>query len=293
MATVTSGYNFTNGETVTPDKLNSLAGSATVSGIVNADISATAAIADSKLAAISTAGKVSNTATTATSANTASAIVTRDSSGNFSAGTIAANLTGNVTGNVTGNATGLSSPASGGLAKAWVAYDPTLAPLTGTGFTPGAGQLINATKSGHGLNTGDSVTLFSQTGNNAVLNGSWSITRVDNNTFTFTITGTNAASYSNATIYPIKVYGSYNIRTVGPASASSSGQHQITFAVPFATATYAALVTPGSVTNQTSWPVGRADNIATTGFQARTVYYSGGTPTAGDYSYTSAVVFSL
>jgi hypothetical protein len=289
MATVTSGYNFTSGETVTPAKLNSLAGSAAVSGIVNADIDAAAAIADSKLATIATAGKVSNTATTATSANTASAIVTRDASGNFTAGTITASLTDTVT----GNASGLSSPASNGLAKAWVAYDPTLAGLTGVGFTPGAGQLINATKTGHGLNTGDSITLFSQTGNNAVLNGSWSITRVDNNSFTFTITGTNAASYSSATIYPIKVYGSYNVRTVGPASAVSNGQHQITFTTPFASATYAAIVTPGSLTTGASWPVGKADLITTTGFQARTVYYSAGTATAGDYSYTSAVVFSL
>lgn len=66
--------------------------------IVNADISASAAIADTKLATISTAGKVSNSATTATNANTASAIVARDASGNFSAGTITANLTGNVSG---------------------------------------------------------------------------------------------------------------------------------------------------------------------------------------------------
>lgn len=63
--------------------------------IVNADINATAAIADTKLATISTAGKVSNSATTATNANTASTIVTRDASGNFSAGTITAALTGN------------------------------------------------------------------------------------------------------------------------------------------------------------------------------------------------------
>jgi hypothetical protein len=45
-------------------------------------------IPDSKLATISTAGKVSNSATTATNANTASAIVARDASGNFSAGLI-------------------------------------------------------------------------------------------------------------------------------------------------------------------------------------------------------------
>jgi hypothetical protein len=42
----------------------------------------------------------------ATSANTASKVVARDSSGNFAAGTITANLTGNVTGTVFGNVTG-------------------------------------------------------------------------------------------------------------------------------------------------------------------------------------------
>ena len=52
-------------------------------------------IADSKLNQITTANKVANSATTATSANTISAIVARDSSGNFSAGTITAALTGN------------------------------------------------------------------------------------------------------------------------------------------------------------------------------------------------------
>ena len=62
--------------------------------IVNADINASAAIADTKLGTISTAGKVSNSATTAASANTASAIVARDGSGNFTAGTITADLTG-------------------------------------------------------------------------------------------------------------------------------------------------------------------------------------------------------
>ena len=54
--------------------------------IVNSDISTSAAIVDTKLATISTAGKVSNSATTATNANTASAIVARDASGDFVAG---------------------------------------------------------------------------------------------------------------------------------------------------------------------------------------------------------------
>jgi hypothetical protein len=90
--------------------------------IVNADVSATAAIADTKLATIATAGKVSNSATTATELNTPNTIVLRDGSGNLAAGAITATsftgpLTGNVTGNVSGNAanvTGTVAIANGG-----------------------------------------------------------------------------------------------------------------------------------------------------------------------------------
>ena len=49
--------------------------------------------------ASNTFSNIPNSATTAVSTNTGSAIVARDSSGNFSAGAINANLTGNVTGN--------------------------------------------------------------------------------------------------------------------------------------------------------------------------------------------------
>lgn len=70
--------------------------------IVNADINSAAGIVDTKLATISTGGKVSNSATTATSANTGSAIVARDGSGNFNAGTISASITGNIAGNLSG-----------------------------------------------------------------------------------------------------------------------------------------------------------------------------------------------
>jgi hypothetical protein len=67
--------------------------------IVNAKISDTAEIADTKLAAIATAGKVLNSATSATADNDVNAIVARDGSGNFSAGTITATLAGSITGN--------------------------------------------------------------------------------------------------------------------------------------------------------------------------------------------------
>jgi hypothetical protein len=52
-------------------------------------------ISNDKLNTITTVGKVSNSATTATNVNTNNAIVLRDASGNFSAGTITASLNGN------------------------------------------------------------------------------------------------------------------------------------------------------------------------------------------------------
>ena len=82
------GWNLITTALVTSDSIEDGA-------ISNVDISNTAGIEDTKLATITSSGKVANSATTATSANTASAIVARDGSGNFSAGTITASLSGN------------------------------------------------------------------------------------------------------------------------------------------------------------------------------------------------------
>jgi hypothetical protein len=87
----------TNTQTLTNKTIS--AASNTISEIANANIAAAAAIADTKLGTFSTANKVQNSATTATSSNSGSAIVSRDSSGNFSAGVITANVTGALTGN--------------------------------------------------------------------------------------------------------------------------------------------------------------------------------------------------
>ena len=67
----------------------------TITGISNSNLDASANIDDSKLATIATAGKVANSATTATKLNTANAIVSRDANGAFSAGIITASLNGN------------------------------------------------------------------------------------------------------------------------------------------------------------------------------------------------------
>jgi hypothetical protein len=78
--------------------------------ITNTQISSTANIADTKLATISTAGKVANSATTASTGNVNSpaTIVARDSSGNFTANIVSAALAGtaNSANNITGGSAG-------------------------------------------------------------------------------------------------------------------------------------------------------------------------------------------
>ena len=81
--------------------------------ILNEDIATTAAITDTKLANITTAGKVANSATSATPNNTVSTIVARDASGNFTASTITGTLSGTAT-NAT-NATNLTGTTVGSV----------------------------------------------------------------------------------------------------------------------------------------------------------------------------------
>lgn len=142
MATVTKGRTFINGDLVTPAALHQLVDSATVSNISNGDLSPTAAIADTKLATIATPGKVANSATTATPLWQNNAIVARDSSGNFVANTISANLSGTAT-----NVSGTVAVANGG-----------------TGGTTAA-----AARAGLGL--GDSATLNTGTASGTVATG--------------------------------------------------------------------------------------------------------------------------
>jgi hypothetical protein len=113
--------------------------------ILNADVNASAAIADTKLATIATAGKVSNSATTATDANTASAIVARDGSGNFTAGTITAALTGAASSNVLKAGDTMTGALVVPLASA-ATPSLTFTGDTNTGiYSPGADQLAVAT----------------------------------------------------------------------------------------------------------------------------------------------------
>jgi hypothetical protein len=153
MATVTKGKTFTNGELVTPAKLHDLVDSATVQNIVNADISPSAAIAgskladgsvgDTKLAPITTAGKVANSATTATSANTANAIVARDAGGNF----VATEITG--TADAVFNTIGIGLGGGNVPTNTAVGSNVMLSNTTGYGNTAVGVNAIAINSTGH------------------------------------------------------------------------------------------------------------------------------------------------
>ena len=132
--------------------------------LVNADIAAAAAIVDTKLATIATAGKVSNSATTATNANTASAIVARDASGNFTAGTITAALTGAASSNVLKAGDTMTGALVVPLASA---ATPSLT-FTGdlnTGiYSPGADQVAVATNGVERVEFGTAEVVFNDGG---------------------------------------------------------------------------------------------------------------------------------
>lgn len=117
--------------------------------ITDANVDAAAGIVDTKLATISASGKVANSATTAASANNASAIVARDPSGNFTAGTITAALTGNVTGNVSGSSG--STTGNAATATALAANPTDCASDTYANAIAASGNLTCATVTNAGL----------------------------------------------------------------------------------------------------------------------------------------------
>jgi uncharacterized delta-60 repeat protein len=71
--------------------------------ILDSDINSNAGIEDTKLAPLKTAGKVLNSATTASSLNSSGTIVTRDTLGNFAANTIYSNVVGSIFGTASEN----------------------------------------------------------------------------------------------------------------------------------------------------------------------------------------------
>ena len=204
-ATVTTNANLT-GDITSIGNATSIAAGV----IVDADISATAGITDNKLADIGSAGKVKNSATTATASNNVNTIVLRDASNNFSAGTITANLTGTASGNlVSGGA--LGTPSSGSL-------------LNTTGYlSSNLSGIVPVAKGGTGTATpslvaGTNITITgtfpNQTINSSGGGGGGGVTQI--------VAGTNV------TISPAGGTGVVTVNASGGGGGTAGGPHLIT-----------------------------------------------------------------
>ena len=221
MATISTGYTWADGNVVTAALLNQSVNSAGITNVVNADISSSAAIVDSKLATISTAGKVSGSAITSGDISTSGNITT---SGNLTAtGSITA------TGGFIASSTGM--PISKFLPKAWVSFRANLTAITPNTYaqsynsTTGLTTVtISTTKSGgHGLATGDFVTITAST--SGLINGTWQVSVISSTSFSLAYTGT-LATITAATINPIKVNSSLNVYSI---TNNSTGNYTLTF----------------------------------------------------------------
>jgi len=166
-------------------------------------------IADSKLLTISTAGKVLNSATTATQANTASAIVARDASGNFTANIITADLAGNA--NTATNATNATNATKAAITEdtttnaskyiTWVDANTGNNPIKTTStkltFNPSTGIISATGFSGSGANL-TSIPNGALTNSSFTINGT-SISLGDTKTIT-AAAGTLTGSTLNSTV---------------------------------------------------------------------------------------------
>ncbi len=230
-------------------------------GIVNSDIAGGAAIADAKLATISSSGKVSNSATTATSANNANTIALRDASGNFSANTITATLNGNAT-NVTGTVTethggtSITSYTKGDILYASGANALSKRAIGNTGevLTVSGGVPVWSAVSGVG------ITSAIGTANQILVNG-------DANSHTGAITLTLPQNINNAASPTFAGMTLSGLSTIGVVHNSGAGAISTSLIVNADVAAGAAITDSKLATISTA---GKVANTATTATSTNT-----------------------
>lgn len=161
---------------------------------------------------------------------------------------------------ISGTSLAVAAPA-----RAWVRFNGV--PAAGTYSR--TGTLVTVTLTGHGMTTGQGVSLDFTTG--AATDGFYTITVVDANTFT--VTDSASGSTSGNVTRNVHVRASFNVSSVTRAAAG--GDYTINFATAMSDANYCAVVTVGgggtlstgnalvgwaAIYNTTSVQIGVSDN---------------------------------
>lgn len=247
MAQLSKGYSFTSNETVTNTKLSSLVDNgALAAGAVTEQPLQTVAITTSDVLLFSDVsvpaltkleigklfaepGPIGTTTPQSGDFTNLTATTATISSASFSTASI---------GTLTGVSTLTGSAQT--IAKAWVSFDGNLI-TGGNPQTTSSATFVGATITAnfavaHGLNTGDSIFISGQTGNNLPLNGTWTVTVTSGSQFTFVVGSTPAGALTNFSVTKVAIKAAFNVSSV---ARIATGRYRITFTTPFSDANYA------------------------------------------------------
>jgi len=225
--------------------------------------------------AMTASTSIPNSATTATSANTASAIVARDGSGDFSAGTITATLSGNAT-----NVTGTVAIANGGTGQTTrqAAIDALAGSVTSGQYLRGDGTdvVMSAIQAADvpTLNQNTTGTAANVTGTVAIANGGTGAT-----------TDTAARTNLGATTLGANLFTITNVAAIAFPRFNADNTVSSLDAASFRTAIGAGTGT-GTVTSIVAGTGLSGGTITTTG----TIALANTTVTAGSYTTANITV---
>lgn len=158
---------------------------------------------------------IPNSATTATSANTASAIVARDGSGNFSAGTITASLSGNASTATSATSATTATNLAGGVAGAVPYQSGSGATAFSAAGTSGQYLQSNGTSAPSWVTPptiGDGTLTMNVSGTG--LSGSASFTANQTGNSTFTVTSNATSANTASTIVARDASGNFSAGTI-------------------------------------------------------------------------------
>jgi hypothetical protein len=260
MAIVTTGYTFVNNDTVTPAKLNSLAGGASVTSIVTADLS-DAQITTAKIADLNvTTAKIADANVTTVKIADLNVTTAKIADANVTTVKIADN---------TVTAAKLGSNEQKQIAKAWVNFDGTITTgsitgipsghtlvanaggttitWTGSGFASVVGQTIVLTLNGSTTLGGINIDPTTGGARLAVTSQSPTVIVLTLGSGTFVSAVTHTSNGSNASYKLQSIRSCYNVSSI---TRTSAGLYTINFATPMADANYVTSVTAtNSVSN--------------------------------------------
>lgn len=257
MAQLSRGQNFSVNDTVTNTKLHTLVDNGTLaSGAITEQALQTAALTTSDVILFTdvsaSPAALSQLTLAKLFAEPGPIGTTSPKPGAFT--TLTATTATLTSATLTSASIGALTGAAQSIAKAWVNFNGSLQtggnPQTTSSLTFSGTTITANFASSHGLNIGDSISIFNGTGNSTVLNNTgstaWTVATVPSGTsITFVISTIPGGALTNVAVHKAAIRSAYNVSSIGLTSGGvAAGRYIVNFAPgTFADANYCALVT--------------------------------------------------